>query len=170
MNEREPQTLIEAVRYFADGSACAEYMRDIKWPDGKVTCPKCGGDNIGRIKTRSLHKCRACNKQFSDKVDTIFEDSLLPLSSWFVGVWQINCKNGVSSLELSHALGITQKTAWFMLHRIRLAMCVMDAKKPTGGKAFDDLARKLVRVPKRIVLAAEQRYEKRKQERKRKKS
>lgn len=123
MNEREPQTLVEAVRYFADGAACAEYMRTIKWPDGVVRCPDCQSDNVGRIETRNKYKCRACKRQFTDKVDTIFEDSPLPLSSWFVAVWQIaNCKNGVSSLELSRALGVTQKTAWFMLHRIRLAM------------------------------------------------
>lgn len=123
MNECEPQTLVEAVRHFADGAACAEYMRTIKWPDGKIVCPHCGADNIGRIETRNKYKCRTCKKQFSDKTDTIFEDSPLPLSSWFVAVWQIaNCKNGVSSLELSRALGVTQKTAWFMLHRIRLAM------------------------------------------------
>ena len=86
MNEREPQTLIEAVRYFADGAACQEYMRTIKWPEGKVTCPHCQGDNIGRIETRRLYKCRACKKQFSDKTDTIFEDSPeRPLLS--NGVW-----------------------------------------------------------------------------------
>lgn len=123
MNDDGPQTLIEAVRYFADESVCLEQMKRIKWPDGKVVCPKCASDNIGVITTRSIFKCRACKKQFSCKVDTIFEQSRLPLSSWFVAVWMIaNCKNGISSLELHRALGVTQKTAWFMLHRIRLAM------------------------------------------------
>lgn len=130
MNEQDPQTLLDAVRYFSDGAACQEYMQTIKWPDGKITCPKCGADNIGRIETRKLWKCRACQKQFSAKTGTIFEDSPLPLSSWFVAVWQIaNCKNGVSSLELSRALGVTQKTAWFMLHRIRLAMATGTFRK-----------------------------------------
>jgi transposase-like protein len=130
MNEREPTTLIEAVRYFSDGAACAEYMRQIKWPEGAVTCPSCASDKVGRIETRNKYKCRDCKRQFTDKVDTIFEDSPLPLSSWFVAVWQIaNCKNGVSSLELSRALGVTQKTAWFILHRIRLAMRVGTFRK-----------------------------------------
>ena len=86
------------------------------------------------------------------------EDSPLPLSSWFVAIWQIaNCKNGVSSCELARALGVTQKTSWFMLHRIRLAM-----RTGTFRKAFDDLARALARVPKREVVAAERRYERKK--------
>lgn len=123
MNDIEPKTLMEAVRYFSDKVVCLEYMKKIKWPDGKPICPKCASDNIGIIVTRDLYKCRACKKQFSAKVDTIFEDSPLGLDKWFVGVWMIaNCKNGVSSLELHRALGITQKSAWFMLHRIRLAM------------------------------------------------
>lgn len=129
MSDNGPDTLIEAVRYFADGAACAEYMRQIKWPEGKVTCPDCQSDNIGRIETRNKYKCRACKRQFTDKVDTIFADSPLPLSSWFVAVWQIaNCKNGVSSLEISRALGVTQKTAWFCLHRIKLAAAIADRK------------------------------------------
>ena len=116
MNESGPQTLIEAVRYFSDKKTCAEYI-------GKIVCPKCQSDNVGYLATRDIYKCRACRKQFSAKVDTIFEQSPLGLDKWFVAVWMIaNCKNGISSLELHRALGVTQKTAWFMLHRIRLAM------------------------------------------------
>jgi transposase-like protein len=74
-----PSSLFEAVRYFADKSVCNTYMRGIKWPDGKITCPKCGGANIGEITTRSMLKCRTCKKQFSYKVGTIFEDSPLGL-------------------------------------------------------------------------------------------
>src|SRR5438105_1130072 len=120
-----PQTLIEAVRYFADPAVCHGYMLKVKWPRGRVVCPKCGGENIGVIASRRMLQCKAkeCRKQFSAKVGTIFEDSPLPLSSWFVAVWSIaNAKNGVSSCELARALGVTQKSAWFMLHRIRLAM------------------------------------------------
>lgn len=125
MNEREPQTLIEAVQHFADADTCHQYMLGIKWPDGKITCPACGSEKVGEIATRRMLECRnaECLKQFSAKVSTIFEDSKLPLSKWFVAVWLIaNAKNGVSSLELHRAIKVTQKTAWFMLHRIRLAM------------------------------------------------
>lgn len=129
MNENGPQTLIEAVRYFADEAVCLEQMKLIKWPDGKVNCPKCASDNIGVITTRSIFKCRACKKQFSCKVDTIFEQSRLGLNQWFVAVWMIaNCKNGISSLELHRAMGVTQKTAWLSLHRIKLAMRIADRK------------------------------------------
>jgi transposase-like protein len=125
MNDHGPETLIEAVRYFTDPQICHDYMVNLKWPDGKIVCPHCGGDKIGEIKTRRLLRCKAkeCRKQFSCKVGTIFEDSPLPLSSWFVAVWSIaNAKNGISSCELARALGVRQPTAWFMLHRIRLAM------------------------------------------------
>lgn len=123
MNDEGPQTLIEAVRYFCDKKSCHDYMVKIKWPDGRIVCPKCASDNVGYLTTRGIYKCRACRTQFSAKVDTIFENSPLGLDKWFVAVWMIeNCKNGISSLELHRALGVTQKTAWFMLHRIRLAM------------------------------------------------
>src|SRR5690349_14663143 len=120
-----PQTLLEAVRYYGDPKVCFETMLMVKWPDGKITCPKCGGEGVGVIRSRSMLQCKAkeCRKQFSVKVGTIFEDSPLGLDKWFVAVWCIaNAKNGISSLELGRALGVTQKTAWFMLHRIRTAM------------------------------------------------
>jgi len=129
MNDEGPKTLIEAVRFFSNPQICHEYMIRLKWPDGRIVCPKCGGDKIGRIASRQLLRCNSkvndkrCGKQFSAKVGTIFEDSPLPLSKWFVAVWMIaDCKNGISSLELHRALGVTQRTAWFMLHRIRVAM------------------------------------------------
>ena len=117
--------MIEAVRYFADEQICQAYMRKIKWPDGKITCPHCeaSGARIGEVKTRNLLRCKECRRSFSHKVGTIFEDSPLPLGHWFVAIWCIaNCKNGISSLELARALGVTQKTAWFMLHRLRKAI------------------------------------------------
>lgn len=98
-------------------------MKQIKWPDGNITCPKCGSARVGEIKTRKMLRCKDCRKQFSYKVGTIFEDSPLGLDKWFVAVWCLtNCKNGISSHELARDLGITQKSAWHMLHRIRLAM------------------------------------------------
>jgi transposase-like protein len=119
----EPTTLLSAVRYFADLNECNQYMSKVKWPKGRVTCPACGSNRIGEIATRHMLRCRECRKQFSYKVGTIFEDSPLGLDKWFVAVWAIaNCRNGISSHELGRALGVTQKTAWFMLHRIRLAM------------------------------------------------
>lgn len=136
MNEEGPQTLIDAVTHFADAGACHAYMVKLKWPDGRIVCPKCGGDKIGNIASRCMLQCKTagCRKQFSAKVGTIFEDSPLPLSSWFVAVWCIaNAKNGISSCELARALGVRQPTAWFMLHRIRLAM----GGTPTGRKFHD---------------------------------
>lgn len=120
-----PASLIEAVRYFADLDAYNEYMKRIKWGGNAIVCPTCGakGERIGEIATRRMLRCKNCRKQFSHKVGTIFEDSPLGLDKWFVAVWCIaNCKNGISSHELGRALGVTQKTAWFMLHRIRKAM------------------------------------------------
>ena len=120
-----PQTLLEAARYFADLDTCHQYMIAIRWPDGKVTCPKCWGDKIGNIRSRRLLQCKAkgCRKQFSTKVGTVFEDSPLGLDKWFVAVWVItNAKNGVSSHELARSIGVSQKSAWHMLHRIRAAM------------------------------------------------
>ena len=118
-----PTTLIQAVRYFSDVDACNDYMKQIKWPDGKIICPRCQSARVGEIKTRKMLRCKDCRKQFSYKVGTIFEDSPLGLDKWFVAVWCItNCKNGTSSYELARDLGITQKSAWHMLHRIRLAM------------------------------------------------
>src|SRR6266576_3411729 len=136
-----PQTLIEAVRYFSDLDVCHNYMLSIKWPDGKITCPKCGGENVGNIASRRMLQCRAkgCRKQFYEKVGTIFEDSPLGLDKWFVAVWVIaNCKNGVSSCELARAIGVQQKSAWFMLHRIRCAMETNSFRQFNGEVESDE--------------------------------
>lgn len=136
-----PKSLIEAVRYFADPDVCHRYMVGMKWPDGKIVCPKCDGDNVGEIKSRRMFQCRVkdCRKQFSTKVGTIFEDSPLGLDKWFVAVWCIaNCKNGTSSHELGRTLGITQKSAWHVLHRIRLAMQTGTFRKLSGEIESDE--------------------------------
>src|SRR5262245_32410541 len=136
-----PQTLLDAVRHFSDLDVCHEYMVTVKWPDGKVICPKCGSDPVGESKSRRMLQCKAkgCRKQFSAKVGTIFEDSPLGLDKWFVGVWSIaNAKNGISSHELARALGITQKSAWHMLHRIRLAMKTGTFQKIKGETEADE--------------------------------
>jgi transposase-like protein len=137
----QPKTLTEAVRYFADLDVCHAYMAKLKWPDGVVKCPKCGGENVGLITTRRMFKCRAkdCRKQFSVKVGTIFEDSPLPLDKWFLAVWSItNAKNGISSCELARAIGVTQKSAWHMLHRVRHALTVGSFDKFTGEVESDE--------------------------------
>src|SRR5437867_3198864 len=118
-----PETLIEAIKYFADADNALNFMSAIRWPDGKATCPCCKSVDTGFLSTRRIWKCRDCAKQFSVKVGTIFEDSALGFDKWLPAFWMIvNAKNGISSCELSRALGVTQKTAWFMLHRIRLAV------------------------------------------------
>jgi transposase-like protein len=133
-----PDTLLEAARYFADLNVCEAYMRKIKWPDGKITCPACGGTKIGEVKSRRLLRCKACRKQIRAKVGTIFEDSPLGLDKWFVAVWSVaNCKNGISSHELARAIGVTQKTAWFMEHRIRKAMETGSFQKFNGPTEAD---------------------------------
>lgn len=141
MNNNTPKTLMEAVAYFADPAVTFKAMLGAKWPDGKIACPKCNGEAVGVITSRSMLQCKAkdCRKQFSCKVGTIFEDSPLGLDKWFVAVWCIaNAKNGISSCELARALGVTQKTAWFMLHRIRLAMRTKSFRKLAGEVESDE--------------------------------
>ncbi len=120
-----PNTLLEAIRYFSDLDTCHKYMVSVRWPDGKVTCPACGGEQVGVIASRRMFQCKAkdCHKQFSVKLGTIMEDSPIGLDKWLAAIWLIgNAKNGISSYEVHRALGITQKSAWFLLHRVRLAM------------------------------------------------
>ena len=120
----EPQTLVEAIRHFADPDVTLNTMVELRWPTG-VHCPTCGRADVRFIATRRMWECKEKHpkKQFSAKIGTIFEDSPLSLDKWFVAIWMIaNCKNGVSSYEIHRSIGVTQKTAWFMLHRIRLAM------------------------------------------------
>lgn len=127
------KTLIQAVRYFSDPQVCIDTVAALRWPDGKPTCPKCGGQNHYYLAKQARWKCRSCSKQFSVKVGTIFEDSPLGLDKWLVAMWLLaNCKNGISSYEVARDLGITQKSAWFMLHRIREAMG--DESDKLGGK------------------------------------
>lgn len=121
-SKRLPTNLLEAIRYFSDLDVANEYVANLRWPDGPV-CPRCGGLEHSYVSTRRIWKCKSCKRQFSVKVGTIFEDSPLGLDKWLPAVWlAANSKNGISSHELGRALGITQKSAWFMLHRIRLAM------------------------------------------------
>lgn len=136
--EQQPKTLIEAIRYFSDLDVCTDFVARLRWPDGPV-CPRCGGTEYSYLSTRRLWKCKACKRQFSVKVGTIFEDSPLGLDKWLSAVWlTANSKNGISSHELGRALGITQKSAWFMLHRIRLAMQTGTFRKLDGAVEVDE--------------------------------
>jgi transposase-like protein len=118
-----PETLQEAITYFSDETRALDFMVSIRWANGKVTCPHCQSDRVTFLATQKRWKCKDCHKQFSAKVGTIFEDSALPYSKWFPAFWLIvNAKNGISSYEIGRALGVTQKSGWFMLQRIRLAM------------------------------------------------
>ena len=128
-----PTTLQEAVIFFANPDNCHDFMMNLRWPDGKVICPRCGSDDVAYLPNARVFKCyqkHECQK-FSLKVGTIFEDSPLGLDKWLPVMWMLaNCKNGVSSWEIHRAVGVAQKTAWFMLQRARLAM----QDNETGGK------------------------------------
>jgi transposase-like protein len=118
----KPKTLQQAVRYFSDEQTCIDTVSALRWPDGPI-CPKCGHSEHYYLATQKRWKCKKCSKQFSVKVGTIFEDSPIGLDKWLVALWMlVNCKNGISSYEVGRALGITQKSAWFVLHRLRLAL------------------------------------------------
>lgn len=129
-----PQTLQKAVEFFSDEDRCVAYLVQTRWPDGKIACPICNQPDPRYLAAQRRFECRKKHprRQFSVKVGTIFEDSPIPLKSWLLAMWQIaGCKNGISSYELARALGVTQKSAWFMNHRIRLAM---QDKSFGGGK------------------------------------
>ena len=120
---KTPRTLQDAIVYFSDLDRAFEYACKLRWPDGKIICPRCSSDKNYFIKTRKLWLCRGCNRQFTLKVNTIFEDSPLGLDKWMTAFWMlVNCKNGISSMEIHRTLGITQKSAWFMLGRLRAAL------------------------------------------------
>ena len=120
----EPNTLQDAILYFASPDNCREYLVAHRWPDG-VTCPRCGSKNVLFQAKYNRWQCSVTHatRQFTSKTGTIFEDSPISLDKWLLAMWQVvNCKNGVSSYEIARACGVTQKTAWFMDHRIRCAL------------------------------------------------
>jgi len=136
----EPKTLVEAIRHFADPDVSLLTMVKLRWPNG-VRCPTCGHANPLFLRKQQRWECRIkhAKRQFSAKTGTIFEDSPLPLEKWFTAIWLIsNCKNGVSSYEIHRAIGVTQKSAWFMLHRIRLAMETGTVEKAGGTAEADE--------------------------------
>ena len=136
----EPNTLQDAVLYFASPDNCREYLVAHRWPDG-VTCPRCGSAKVlfqpkyNRWQCGSNHPLR----QFTSKTGTIFEDSPLGLDKWLLAMWLVvNCKNGVSSYEIARSCGVTQKTAWLMDHRIRLALGMEPSDVKLSGEVEVD--------------------------------
>ncbi|HEV7394904.1 MAG TPA: IS1595 family transposase [Pyrinomonadaceae bacterium] len=139
--EKMPTTLQQAIVFFANPDKCQRYMIEVRWPDGKVTCPTCGSERVIYLANQRRWKCYSKHPrpQFSVKVGTIFEDSSLGLDKWMMAMWLIaNCKNGVSSCESARDMGITQKSAWHMLQRLRLAMRVGSIEKLAGHVEIDD--------------------------------
>ncbi len=134
-----PETLQEAIAYFADAEKCFAFAVNLRWPHGKISCPRCGSREHSFISTRRIWYCKGCKKQFTVKVGTIFEDSPLGMDKWMTAMWLIvNCKNGISSCEVARDLGITQKSAWFMVHRLRLALQNKDGGKLGGEVEVDE--------------------------------
>src|SRR6266850_4134543 len=159
MAAKRPKTLRDAILFFAEYENCRKAVEAIRWPDGVVKCPTCGSDHVTYLATQRRYKCYAKHPkaQFSLKVGTIFEDSAIGLEKWLPALWLLtNCKNGISSYELARALGVTQKTAWFMLSRLRLALqaegggkldgCVEADETFIGGKARNMHAAKRKRL------------------------
>jgi transposase-like protein len=135
-----PTSLKDAIVYFADQDVAIEFFRDIRWPNG-VECPTCGSKDVYYLATQRRWKCKNAHpkQQFSVKLGTIFEDSPIGLDKWLPAVWLVtNCKNGISSYELSRDLDVTQRTAWFMLHRVRHAMRLLSFEKLSGEVEADE--------------------------------
>ncbi len=133
---QRPKTLQQAIRYFSDEQICIDAVAQLRWPNGPI-CPKCGHGEHYYLATQRRWKCKKCSKQFSVKVGSIFEDSPISLDKWLVALWMlVNCKNGISSYEVARDLGITQKSAWFVLHRLRLALQNGNVGK-IGGKGSE---------------------------------
>jgi transposase-like protein len=136
-----PQTLHDAIKFFADEDRALDFMKAIRWPDGTVKCPRCNSADVSFLSTRRIWKCKSAHEkqQFSVKVGTVMEDSPIGLDRWLSAFWLIaNAKNGISSYELHRSIGVTQKTAWFMLHRIRLSMQDGAGEKMKGRVEADE--------------------------------
>jgi transposase-like protein len=132
---QQPKTLQAAIQYFSDEQTCIDTVASLRWPNGPV-CPSCEHKEHYYLASQKRWKCKECGRQFSVKLGTIFEDSAIPLNKWLVALWMlVNCRNGISSYEVARDLGITQKSAWFVLHRLRLALQEGSLTKLGGGGA-----------------------------------
>ncbi|HEX4999407.1 MAG TPA: transposase [Terriglobia bacterium] len=135
--KREPRTLQDAIKYFADPANVREYLIVRRWPDGIVRCPRCGSDTVKFQEKYDRFQCGKNHplRQFTLKTGTIFEDSPISLDKWLLAMWMVvNCKNGVSSYEIARAIGVTQKSAWHMDHRIRFALHMETSEDKMGGE------------------------------------
>jgi transposase-like protein len=140
-NMQHPLSLQEAIIYFSNTKRCVDFLAELRWGKGEAACPKCGSMNVKHLSTRQVWQCREkeCKKQFSVKVGTIFEKSPVPLTKWLPVVWMIfNDKNGISSYEVAREIRVTQKTSWFMLHRVREAMRTGSFNKKLSGMVEAD--------------------------------
>jgi transposase-like protein len=147
-NASEPKTLQEAIVYFSDPVNCRNYLVRRRWPNG-VTCPRCGSADVLFLDNYNRWHCRARHDapQFTLKTGTIMEDSPIALDKWLMATWQIvNSKNGISSCEVHRAIGITQKSAWFMDHRIRFALGMKPGNKLSGQVEADETFYRAVRI------------------------
>jgi transposase-like protein len=134
-----PETLQEVIKHFSDEAVCIQFFASIRWVDAIAVCPNCNSTETSFLSTRKVWKCKGCKKQFSIKVGTILEGSNVGLDKWICAIWLItNAKNGISSYEIHRSIGVTQKTAWFMLHRIRLAMQTGSFEKLSGNVEVDE--------------------------------
>jgi len=135
--QKQPKTLQAAIVHFSDPDNCLAYMIRLRWPDGVVVCPTCGRTDVVFLKNQRKWQCKSVHpkRQFSAKVGTVMEDSPIPADKWLTAVWLLsNCKNGISSYEVASALGITQKSAWFMMHRIRFGLSLNAKRFGTKSK------------------------------------
>ena len=134
-----PETLQETIVFFADEQRAFEFVRSIRWENGEATCPRCDSKESYFLASRRMWKCKGCSHKYGVRFGTIFQDSPLPLGKWMTAFWLLtNAKNGISSYEIHRALGVTQKTGWFMLGRIRLAIQNGSIVKMTGTIEADE--------------------------------
>lgn len=141
VSNAQPKTLQQAILFFSDYANCHNAVLAIRWPNGVVKCPRCGSEQVTYLQNARVWKCYGNHPKakFSLKVGTIFEDSPIPLQKWLPALWLlVNCKNGISSYELARALDVTQKTAWFMLSRLRLALQPEHGGKLGGHVEVDE--------------------------------
>jgi len=161
MQNSNIKTLQDAFAYFSDRQRCVDYVVALRWPDGKVTCPTCGSEAVTWLPTRFLYQCKTRHpkRQFSVKVGTLMEDSPIPLGDWLIVGWLLgSCRNGISSYEVARTIGITQKSAWFMLHRLREGM--QDQMGPLGGICEADETYVGGRIKNKHLKARKQGYHK----------